>query len=119
MLSGPFHKEELPVERLRKELVQVDSRILPAKTQCVLAMNPAQRFNKIVVVLCLKLICWRRRADLKPRTTQGELVDGFCDVVGWPVDTELIDGNWGNVDQAVVDSYEPKRKSFTTEGENK
>src|SRR5438105_546423 len=77
-----IRKKQLAVEYLREKLVQIDTRILPSKTEDMRSFDPAHGVHKIVVILRLRLICRRRGTDLKTRTSEDEFVNRSRDIVG-------------------------------------
>jgi len=103
----PAGENKLPVEDLREDLIQIDPRSLASECQDVRTMNPTQRLHRVVIVLRLVLVGKGRRADLKSRTIEGELIDRLRHVVRGTVDSELGRGYWIDVIETVVDAHEP------------
>src|SRR6185369_11907906 len=88
--SSAIDEEKLPVENLGKKFVQVYARVFPAKTQHVRPLHPAERIHEVVVVLGLRLVGRRSRANLETRTPkQRELVNGLGDFIGRPVEAQV------------------------------
>src|SRR4029077_14173756 len=69
------------------------------------ASHPAYSVHKIVIVLCLELVgrgCW---PQLEPGAVQGKFVNRLCDVIRWPVDSQVRGCHGRHINQAVVDVH--------------
>src|SRR5216683_376456 len=103
--SGVIDEEQLSVEDLRKEFVEIDAGEVASEPPYVGAFHPAHGIHKVVIVLRLKLVGRRRGPDLESGSSEGELVDGFRDVVGRALNAQIRGGHGRNVEKAVVDPH--------------
>src|SRR5229473_178956 len=103
--SGAVDEEQLAVENLRKEFVEIDAGEVTSETPYVGALHPAHGVHKVVIVLRLKLVGRRRGPDLESGSSEGELVNGFRDVVGRALNAQVRGGHGRNVEKAVVDPH--------------
>src|SRR5579863_6489830 len=105
--AAAARKEELSVKHLRKQLVEIDQRHFAAKPEHVRAAYPRNRVDEIVVVLDLRLIGLRCRAELKTGAIESELINALRQVICRPVDDQaacwIIYCDRVLVDRAVVD----------------
>ena len=91
---------------MREKFVEVDASVFAAKTKNVRALYPAYGIEKVVIILGLELVGWRRGAKLEAGgTKQAEFVNGGSDVVGGAIDAHIRDGNRRIVDQTVLDAH--------------
>src|ERR1035441_197955 len=98
-------KEKLPVEHLWEFLVQIDRSELAPETPGLVAVNPAQGFHKIEVVLCLVLVSRRCGAKLEPGSPESELVDAIGQIICRAVNADIGRGYRVHVDGTVVDMH--------------
>src|SRR5712692_9997641 len=103
--SGVIDEEQLAVEDLRKEFVEIDAGEVASEPPYVGAFHPAHGIHKVVIVLGLELVGGRRGPDLESGSSEGELVNGFRDVVGWALNAQVRGGHGRNVEKAVVDPH--------------
>src|SRR6266851_4196918 len=91
--SGVIDEKQLPIEDLRKQFVEIDASEVASEPPYVGAFHPAHGIHKVVIVLRLKLVGRRRGPDLESGSSEGELVDGFRNVVGRALNAQVRGGH--------------------------